>query len=209
MTRDAANDLNLSMAIMLADLNSANILNCARHARLLSTLAPLRDHESGHLMKDLTGDLSRLYRAVLVMERDPEVIRRNTLAAVLMSLSPVVVGVQDLLSTPDFPLWKIGMETLVLGLEVMGTTQYLEAAKLISSTEYECSLWDLECRAMQLAEGRGGAIDLVRQQRLVAEFFDSLRGDKYSHEQRPAVHFLLCLILSIISYSIAKRKLAL
>jgi hypothetical protein len=31
-------------------------------------------------------------------------LRRNTLAAVLMSLSPLVVGVQDLVSSPDFPL---------------------------------------------------------------------------------------------------------
>jgi len=123
MKLDAVKQLDEAMAVMLADLNSASILGCARQARQFSILLAMEDHESRRLVEGLTGDLSRLYRSVLVLERDPEVIRRNTLAAVLMSLSPLVVGIQDLLSSPDFPLWKVGMEGLVLGLEVMGTTQ--------------------------------------------------------------------------------------
>ena len=205
MNPEAARQLDEAMAVMLADLNSASILRCARQARQFSILLAMQDDPSRRLVEGLTGDLSRLYRSVLVLERDPEVIRRNVLAAVLMSLSPVMVGLQDLASSPDFPLWKVGIEGLVLGLEVMGTTQYLEAAKLISGTEYECGLWELEGRAMEWIASRSNPDTLAQRQQSVSVFFDGLRGDKYRPEQRPAVYFVLCLILAIISYSMVRK----
>jgi hypothetical protein len=113
MKPDVVKQLDEAVAVMLADLNSANILRCALQARQVSILLALKDNESQRLVEGLTGDLSRLYRSVLVLERDPELIRRNALTAVLMSLSPLMVGVQDLVSSPDFPLWKVGMEGLV------------------------------------------------------------------------------------------------
>ena len=201
----AVKQLDEAMAVMLADLNSASILRCARQARQFSILLSMQDDQSRRLVEGLTGDLSRLYRSVLALERDPEVIRRNALAAVLMSLSPVMVGLQDLASSPDFPLWKVGMEGLVLGLEVMGTTQYLEAAKLISGTVYECGLWELEGRAMEWIASRSNPDTLSQRQQSVSVFFDGLRGDKYRPEQRPAVYFVLCLILAIISYSMVRK----
>lgn len=201
MKPNAVKQLDETMAVMLADLNSANILRCARQARQFSILLGMEGNESRRLVDGLTDDLSRLHKSVLVLERDPEVLRRNALAAVLMSLSPLMVGVQDLLSSPDFPLWKVGMEGLVLGLEVIGTTQYLEAAKLISGTEYECGLWELEGRAMEWIAGRSSPDNLAQRQQSVSAFFDGLRGDNYRPEQRPAVHFILCLILSLVSYS--------
>jgi len=205
MKPDAVKQLDEAVAVMLAGLNSANILRCARQARQVAILLAMDGNESRGLVEGLTGDLSRLYRSVLVLERDPEVIRRNALAAVLMSLSPVMVGIQDLLSTPDFPLWKVGMEALVLGLEVMGTTQYLEAAKLISGTEYESSLWELEGRAMEWVASRSDAENLPQRQQSLSAFFDGLRGEKYRHEPRPAVYFVLCLILAVISYSMVRK----
>lgn len=206
MKPDAANHLDEAMAVMLADLNSANILRCARQARELAILLTMENHASRPLVEGLTGDLSRLYRSVLVLERDPEVIRRNALAMVLMSLSPLMVGVQDLLSSPDFPLWKVGMEGLVLGLEVMGTTQYLEAAKLISGTEYECGLWELEGRAMEWIAARSDPRNLASRQESIAAFFDGLKGDTYQAPQRPAVYFVLCLILAAVSYSMVRKE---
>ena len=205
MRPDAVKQLDEAVAVMLADFNSANILRCARQARQVSILLALEDNKSQRLVEGLTSDLSRLYRSVLVLERDPEVIRRNALAAVLMSLSPLMVGVQDLVSSPDFPLWKVGIEGLVLGLEVMGTTQYLAAAKLISGTEYECGLWDLEGRAMEWIAGRSDPDNLGPRQQSVSAFFDGLKGDTYRAEQRPAVHFILCLILAIISYAMVRK----
>ena len=98
------------------------------------------------------------------------------------------------------------MEGLVLGLEVMGTTQYLEAAKLISGTEYECGLWELEGRAMEWIAGRSNPDTFTQRQQSVSVFFDGLRGDKYRPEQRPAVYFVLCLILAIISYSMVRKE---
>jgi hypothetical protein len=205
MKPDALKQLDEAMAVMLADLNSANILRCARQARQVAILLAMDDHESRPLVEGLTGDLSRLHRSVLVLERDPEVIQRNALAAVLMSLSPLMVGIQDLVSSPEFPLWKVGMEGLVLGLEVMGTTQYLEAAKLISATEYECGLWELEGRAMEWIAGRSTPDNLAQRQQSVSAFFDGLKGDKYPSAQRPAVYFVLCLILAIISYAMVRK----
>jgi hypothetical protein len=207
ITPDAGKQLDEAMAVMLADLNSASILRCAREARQFAILLAMEGNDSRGLVEGLTGDLSRLYRSVLVLERDPEVIRRNVLAAVLMSLSPLMVGVQDLVSSHDFPLWKVGMEGLVLGLEVLGTTQYLEAAKLISRTEYECGLWELEGRAMEWIAARSDPGNLASRQQSISEFFDGLKGDKYPHEQRPAVYFVLCLILSIISYSMVRKAI--
>jgi hypothetical protein len=86
MKLDSAKQLDEAVAVMLADLNSANILRCARQARQVAILLAMDDDESRRVLEGLTADLSRLYRSVLVLERDPEVIRRNTLAAVLMSL---------------------------------------------------------------------------------------------------------------------------
>ena len=166
MNPDAVKQLDEAVAVMLAELNSANILRCARKARQVSILLGLENNEYQRPAEGVTSDLSRLYRSVLVLECDPEVIRRNALAAVLMSLSPVLVGVQDLVSSPDFALWKVGMEGLVLGLEVMGTTQYLAAAKLISGTEYECGLWELEGRAMEWIAGRSDPNNLGNRSRL-------------------------------------------
>ena len=206
MKKPDAARLDEAMALMLADLSSARILFCARQARELAILLALEKHEAHRLVEGFTEDLGRLYKSVLVLERDPEVIRRNTLAAVLMSLSPLVVGVQDLLSSPDFPLWKVGMEAVVLGLEVTGTTQYLAAAKLIAGTEYECGLWELEGRAMQWVAARSRPDTLGERQRAVSAFFDSLRGDKYPAEQRPVVYFIVCLVLSVVSYSIVRKS---
>jgi hypothetical protein len=197
--------LDEAMAVMLAELNSANILRSARQARQLAFLLGEDDEESRRLVQGLTDDLSRLYKSVLVLERDPEVIRRNALAMVLMSLSPLMVGVQDLLSSPDFPLWKLGMEGLVLGLEVTGTTQYLEAAKLISGTEYEYGLWELEGRAMEWVAARSAAENLAARQQSIAAFFDGLKGDRYPAEKRPAIYFILCLLLAIVSYSMVRK----
>jgi len=205
MKPDAVKQLDEAVAVMLADLNSANILRCARQARQVSILLALEDNQSQRLADGLTSDLSRLYRSVLVMERDPEVIRRNALAAVLMSLSPVMVGLQDLVSSPDFPLWKVGMEGLVLGLEVIGTTQYLEAAKLISGTEYECGLWELEGRTMEWIAERSDPDNLAQRQQSISAFFDGLKGDTYRAEQRPAVYFVLCLIVAVVSYSMVRK----
>ena len=205
MKPDAVKQLDEAMAVMLADLNSANILRCARQARQVSILLAMEGDESQRLVEGLTNDLSRLHRSVLVLERDPEVIRRNALAAVLMSLSPLMVGVQDLASSPDFPLWKVGMEGLVLGLEVMGTTQYLAAAKLISGTEYECGLWELEGRAMEWIAARSDPDNLAQRHQSLAAFFDTLKGDQYRPEQRPAVYFVLCLLLAIVSYSMVRK----
>ena len=207
MKPDAVKQLDEAVAVMLADLNSANILRCARQARQVSILLVLEDNQSQRLAEGLTSDLSRLYRSVLVMERDPEVIRRNALAAVLMSLSPVMVGLQDLVSSPDFPLWKVGMEGLVLGLEVIGTTQYLEAAKLISGTEYECGLWELEGRTMEWIAERSDPDNLAQRQQSISAFFDGLKGDTYRAEQRPAVYFVLCLIVAVVSYSMVRKAL--
>ena len=207
MKPDAVKQLDEAVAVMLADLNSANILRCARQARQVSILLVLEDNQSQRLAEGLTSDLSRLYRSVLVMERDPEVIRRNALAAVLMSLSPVMVGLQDLVSSPDFPLWKVGMEGLVLGLEVIGTTQYLEAAKLISGTEYECGLWELEGRTMEWIAERSDSDNLAQRQQSISAFFDGLKGDTYRAEQRPAVYFVLCLIVAVVSYSMVRKAL--
>ena len=92
MNPDAMKQLDEAVAVMLADLNSANILRCARQARQVSILLAFEENQGQRLVEGLTSDLSRLYRSVLVLERDPEVIRRNALAAVLMSLSPVMVG---------------------------------------------------------------------------------------------------------------------
>jgi hypothetical protein len=205
MKPDAVKQLDEAVAVMLADFNSTNILHCARQARQMSILLALEDNESQRLVEDLTSDLGRLYRSVLVLERDPEVIRRNALAAVLMSLSPLTVGLQDLASSPDFPLWKVGIEGLVLGLEVMGTTQYLAAAKLISGTEYECGLWELEGRVMEWIARRSDPENLGPRQQSVSDFFDGLRGDTYRAEQRPAVYFILCLILAIVSYAMVRK----
>jgi len=205
MKPDAVKELDEALAVMLADLNSASILRSARQARQLAILLAMDDNESRRLVEGLTGDLSRLYRSVLVLERDPEVIRRNTLAAVLMSLSPLMVGIQDLVSSPDFALWKVGVEGLVLGLEVIGTTQYLKAAKLISGTEYESGLWELEERAMEWIASRSEPANLAQRQQSLSAFFDGLKGDRYPHEQRPAVYFVLCLILAIISYSMVRK----
>ncbi len=205
MKPDAVKQLDEAMAIMLAGLNSANILRCARQARQVSFLLAFETNESQRLVEGLTNDLSRLYRAVLVLERDPEVIRRNALAAVLMTLSPLLVGLQDLFSSPDFPVWKVGMDGLVLGLEVIGTTQYLEAAKLISGTEYECGLWELEGRAMEWLAGRSEPNNLAQRQQSLSAFFDGLRADTYRPAQRPAVYFILCLILAVISYSMVQK----
>jgi len=205
MKPEATKQLDEAVAVMLADLNSANILRCARQARQVSILLAWEDNECQRLVEGLTSDLSRLHRSVLVLERDPEVIRRNALAAVLMSLSPVLVGVQDLVSSPDFALWKVGMEGLVLGLEVMGTTQYLAAAKLISGTEYECGLWELEGRAMEWIAGRSDPDNLADRQQSVSTFFDGLKGDTYPPEQRPAVYCILCLILAMVSYSMVRK----
>ena len=207
MKPDSTKQLDEAVAVMLADLNSANILRCARQARQVAVLLAMEDDESRRVMEGLTSDLSRLYRSVLVLERDPEVLRRNALAAVLMSLSPLMVGLQDLASSPDFPLWKVGVEGLVLGLEVVGTTQYLEAAKLISGTEYECGLWELEGRAMEWIASRSDPDTLAQRQQSLSAFFDGLKGDTYQHEQRPAVFFVVCLILAIISYSMVRKAL--
>jgi len=94
---------------------------------------------------------------------------------------------------------------LVLGLEVIGTTQYLKAAKLISGTEYESGLWELEERAMEWIASRSDPGNLAQRQQSLSAFFDGLKGDKYRHEQQPAVHFVLCLILAIISYSMVRK----
>ena len=108
MKPDVVKQLDEAVAVMLADLNSANILHCARQARQISILLSMEDNGSPAAGGGVNSDLSRLYRSVLVLERDPEVIRRNALAAVLMSLSPLMVGLQVLAFLAGFPLVESG-----------------------------------------------------------------------------------------------------
>jgi len=76
---------------------------------------------------------------------------------------------------------------------------------LISGTEYECGLWELEGRAMEWIAGRSSQDNLAQRQQSLSAFFDGLKGDKYRPEQRPAVYFVLCLILAIVSYSMVRK----
>ena len=207
MRSDTLAELDAAIALMLANLNSRNILNANRSAMLLEDTLRLKKDPGYEVVEGLGSDLGRLYKAALTMERDPEVIRRNTLATILMSLSPMLVGVQDLIDTPGFPMWKIGMEGLVLTMEVLGSSQYLEAAKLISASDYELSLWEAERRVGELLVQRVGTEqDLAKDHAMVSEFFDNLRGDAFPHEQRPAIFFFVSLIIGIISYSLLKAK---
>jgi hypothetical protein len=88
---------------------------------------------------------------------------------------------------------------------VIGTTQYLEAAKLISGTEYECGLWELEGRTMEWIAERSDPDNLAQRQQSISAFFDGLKGDTYRAEQRPAVYFVLCLIVAVVSYSMVRK----
>jgi hypothetical protein len=51
MKPDAVKQLDEAMAIMLADLNSANILRCARQARQFSIVLAMENNESRHLVE--------------------------------------------------------------------------------------------------------------------------------------------------------------
>jgi hypothetical protein len=58
---------------------------------------------------------------------------------------------------------------------------------------------------MKWIASRSDPDTLAQRQQSLAAFFDGLKADKYRHEQRPAVFFVLCLILRIISYSMVRK----
>jgi hypothetical protein len=199
-----------AVALMLVDTNSRKILVAARKTLAFAMVVKNRDKLDPMWPKieDVSKDLGRLYDAALTMEKDPEVIRKNALARIMSTLSPLIVGFQDYISSPGLPMWKLGTEGLVLVTEVIGATQYLEAARLISATEYERDLWELEMRATDIIDERTDVPGEVKENmERICEFFDEFRGPEYPIESKPTTYFVLALIIFVIAYYDLKAKL--
>lgn len=212
MTEDvraqAIREMDEAVAVMLVELSSKNILQASREAFQVAMVLKNQKDEKWKRAQGVTDDLGLLYESALMVERDPEVIQRNSLARVMMALSPMIIGFQDFVSTPELPLWKVGTQATVLAFEIIGSTQYLESAKLIVGAEYEKNLWDLERRATEILDERtDDPADVMSNMKKLSAFFDNFRGPEYPHEQKPSTFLVLSLLIFIIAYYDLKAAL--
>src|SRR5512137_326748 len=136
------NDLDTAMALVLASPSSVNVRRLIREVRL--ERASLSDVGSVHASEDLQQDCMMLHRSALVLESDPEIVERNTMARVLSGIAPVVDAFQEVRTFHQKNAVEIFSDVVQILAEVETASQYLAGARLQTESHFSESMLLLE-----------------------------------------------------------------
>jgi len=193
-------DLDRAMAVALTEPSSGSILSLMREIRSdRAKKLQAGDIAAAQSASALYTDCSHLYKSALVLESDPEIVSRNTLARVLAGISPFIQAIEEVKSLHQKSFWDLLLEAGSIITEVASASQYLESAKLATEAHFKDSLLPLEERMAEMAEETSDPLGNMEK---VSSFMDSVSGLEIPVEAKPFVPFVLWMILVIIDYKL-------
>ncbi len=190
------NDMDRAMALVLATPSSEAVTRLMREVRL--ERADLSDIDSIRLSQDLYTDCSRLYKAALALESDPEIVQRNTMARVLSGIAPVLDAFQEVRTFKQKDTMELISDAVQILAEVGTASQYLASAELSTEAHFRENMLHLEERLTDLIEA--GGKDVKEGMRAVHSVMDSIRGSDLTLESKPFVPFILWTLMVMADY---------
>ena len=204
----AQKDLDNAVALLLVGPSSDTALGLVRACRRSRAEAEGAGNGKHEVYDELYRDSRALHHAVILLESDPEIINRNSLARILTGIEPVVKNLNNLknaLSPENRNAAGILSTIISVSLEIGAATQYIESAKLNANVHFEEGMIDIEERLVLLMS------DMVRDPDERVErasvFCDDIRMAVDTPEGRAAVLFILWTLILIVSYGKAKASM--
>jgi hypothetical protein len=164
----------------------------------------LPDIEAHRLSEAFHSDSSRLYKAALALESDPEIVERNTMARVLSGIAPVLDAFQEVRNFRQKGAMEILSDVVQILAEVGTASQYLTSAELSTEAHFRENLLLLEERLYDLIEEEGG--DVKEGMRAVSDVMDSIRSIEMPLEAKPFVPFILWTLMVMADYKMYRAR---
>lgn len=204
--RISTKELDEALAHYLMRPDSRAALNMAREARTVRIDAELSGRKDiANLCTDHHNDCLKLHDAVLTLESDPEIVKRNLVARVISGVFPVLNAVEEFRSFEDRSVWDMLINSFGVLSEIATATQYLEATRLSASAHNERVLVEIEERMVRMARLTQG--DLKDKTELIENFLDSVREIKINPREKPLVPFVIWSLIVMISYKHLKERI--
>ncbi len=204
---DAENSTSLldgMMALLLVQPSSTSALSFLRAVRSIrSSRSFSHGRQKEGLVDQLYADARNLHHILLLLETDPEIIRRNSLARILVGAEQVLSGLKDLQSADGPSSVSILEKIPEIVLNIGSATQYLNAAKLNESMNFEEELVNTEERLITIMEFM--IPDDYKRSKFVMELCDRTRSMKIPSGQKGAILFIFWLFITLISYRRVKE----
>ena len=198
---DAENSTSLldgMMALLLVQPSSTSALSFLRAVRSIrSSRSFSHGRQKEGLVDQLYADARNLHHILLLLETDPEIIRRNSLARILVGAEQVLSGLKDLQSADGPSSVSILEKIPEIVLNIGSATQYLNAAKLNESMNFEEELVNTIMEFM--------IPDDYKRSKFVMELCDRTRSMKIPSGQKGAILFIFWLFITLISYRRVKE----
>lgn len=195
-----SDDLDRAMAKMLLETSSSSILDLARAARIERA----RMMDEGNVSKAqrlslLYNDCVHLYGCALDLESDPEIVRRNSIARLLNTISPVLLSIQDIRSLEKRgPIDAISTVISTLS-DFASASQYLASSKLITEAHYRENMMEMEERLAEHIEASGE--DVKERLMALSKMMDDLLQEDLPVVSKPFVPLLIWTLIVVMSYS--------
>ncbi|MBN1390016.1 MAG: hypothetical protein JXA22_05180 [Candidatus Thermoplasmatota archaeon] len=197
MGQPSMKGIDEEMARFLVQPSSCNVISMIRETRRFIILNGDRDE-----LMEKAGihfrNCNELHGAVLILESDPEIVKRNILARSISAIFPVLNTFEEIRSFKEKRPLEVLMNALSILSEMTQATQYLEATKLTSWANSERALVKVEDRLIEMAMETPGKPGSELQ--AVEGFMDAVRGIELDPKDRPFIPFLLWTFISMVSY---------
>ena len=196
--------LDEMMALLLVRPTSTTALSFLRAVRSIQfNQSSSRSRDAEVIVQRLYGDARNLHHIMLLLETDPEIIRRNSLARILVGAEQILDGLKDLHSSDKLSSVNILEKIPGIVLNIGSATQYLNAAKLNEKLNFEEELVNTEERLISILEFN--ITDHSERSKFVVEICDRIRSMKISPGHKAAILFIFWLFIALISYRRVKE----
>ncbi len=206
MKEISSKGIDEAFAVFLVESTSGHALRMVREARKLKVM--VRDGVRMDLLDPvevLIQDCLNLHGAILTLESDPEIVKRNILARVISAVFPLMNTLEDLRTFDQKDAYDMFMNGLSTIAEISTATQYLDGTRLAATAHFESAMVEIENRMSELVMDTEGE-DLEQLAELHG-FLDSLRSLSLPTRQKPLIPFLLWLAIAVISYRKVKDRI--
>jgi len=199
MVEDVMEGLDKAVAICLVKPSSTAALTMVREAR--KVMLHTTTTSDGDLLKEAKGfhsDCLMLHESILMLESDPEIVKRNVIARVISGIFPLMNTIEEFRSMEDRSHWDLLMNGIGILAELSQATQYLEATRLTANAHSESALLRVEERLVVLA--RRGAGDIDSKVSAIENFLDDVRRLNLGPREKPLITFMMWTFISVLSY---------
>lgn len=199
MVEDVMEGSDKAVAICLVKPSSTAALAMVREARKVMFHTSVTSDED--LLREAKGfhsDCLMLHESILMLESDPEIVKRNVIARVISGIFPVLNTIEEFRSMEDRTHWDLLMDGIGILAELSQATQYLEATKMTANAHSESALLRVEERLVVLARRGAGEIDSKIS--AIEDFLDDVRRLNLGPREKPMITFMMWTFISVLSY---------